>query len=917
MSLPAPHAAAGDQAEPPARSAGDRTGDAPDAPDAPDGSDGSDSSDGSDGSAEDPPPPSPASAPVARAGFAAAGRTARCDRFAPLIDAEEYFAAVRRSLLRARREVWILGWEIHSEIDLLRGEAAERAAEAGEPPVRLADLLLHVVTERPDLHVRLLIWEGASLFAAERQHLPRMKRPWSDHPRIELVWDKGAPRLASRHQKIVTIDDRVAFVGGIDLTHGRWDTREHRLRDDRRRAPGLIPRTGDPYHDLMSMVSGRAARMLADIARDRWRRATGEELAPPRLGPRDADATASGEAGPAASAGDEPGPCDSARTAERHAEADADAREDAEANGDPDASGDADADADAGAGAEANEGARADVPEDAAANAPDSADADEDEDPWPDEVTPLFGARPHELAIALTEPETDPSGGLREVEATFLAQIARARRLIFIETQYLTASVIADALAERLAEPDGPEVVIILPWGCPQMIQAMAHDPHRDRILDRLRDADRGARLGVYWITRDGPEPADPHAASVYVHAKLLVIDDELLRIGSANLNRRSMGLETECDVFVGAADEDERRAIAGFRHRLLAGLLDVETSDVAQAEDERDGVVAAIDRLRGGRRTLVPFRHRAPERIAAAALPLELADPEHPLSIEDVQEVMGTVRSHRRVRTWIRRRWNGLVGGFRRAPGRIAAGLLVVVAVLLILFTPLGGTGPDEAIGWLRTLAAGPTGLAGVLVGFVALATVGAPVTVLLVALGVVRGGALGVGLGVAGVLAAAALGRAIGGLAPGPRDASHPESSECTSALRRVAEHVKRRGTLSVALIRNLPVAPFAVVNLACGVARVPWSAYLLGTVLGMLPGVVLLVLLGRGIAELLSDPQPRHLLVVGAVVAGIVGLTVLADRMRAAWIARAERDEDDPAPDDEDPDGNAPPAANPGGR
>jgi phosphatidylserine/phosphatidylglycerophosphate/cardiolipin synthase-like enzyme/uncharacterized membrane protein YdjX (TVP38/TMEM64 family) len=780
---------------------------------------------GSDGHDADATPTDDAAARVDRAGFDQAGRVVRCHRFAPLLDGIEYFAAVRRALLAARRQVWVLGWEIHSEIDLLRGEAAEEAKEAGEPPVRLADLLMHLVEERPELHVRLQIWEGASLFAAERQHLPRMKRPWADHPRIELVWDEGAPALASRHQKVVVVDDRVAFAGGMDLTRRRWDAHEHRPGDRRRRPPGLIPRLAAPYHDLMTVSDGAAARALGDLVRERWRQATGQVIDPP----------APAGAASATGAGDD---ADDASPGGMHKGVDC---------------------------------------------APRDRDDDPAADAWPDDVEPAL--RQRELAIAVTEPETDPSGGRGEVKATFLAQVAAARRLIFVESQYFTAGAVADALASRLAEPDGPEVVLILPWGCPQRIQAMAHDPHRDRLLEQLREVAPDGRFGVYWVTRDGPEPDQPHDASVYVHAKLLVVDEALLRIGSANLNNRSMHLETECDLFIGAPEEDRdgRAAITALRRRILGHMLDVDAEAVAVAEREAgDRVLPAIEALRGGRWTLVPFEHHAPEDIAATAFPLELADPDHPLSIDDVQTVMRTMRSHQRVRTWLSRRWNALVGGLRRSPGRISAAILVVAALLAYPLTPLGGLGLEQAIARLHELTAGPTGLAGVLVGFVVLATLGVPVTVLLVALGVVQGVLLGIGFGLAGVLGSAAAGRAIGGLFPERCDPD--DDGEGEHLLRRVARHVRRRGTLSMVLIRNLPVAPFGVVSVACGVAGVPWSSFLLGTALGMLPGIVLLVLLGRGIAGLLTNPEPVHLLLVGLAVVAILGLTALADGLRA---------------------------------
>jgi len=179
-------------------------------------------------------------------GAARAEWRARTSRLAPVVDGVDYYRFLRDALIRARRDVLIVGWDLHSEIDLLRGEEAARASRESAWPVRLADLLLRLVQERGDLHIRLLIWRGASLFALERQHWPRMKRPWADHPRLELEWDSDTPRIASQHQKFVVIDDAIAFTGGMDLTSSRWDTHEHAPIDARRRLPGLLPLRGDP-----------------------------------------------------------------------------------------------------------------------------------------------------------------------------------------------------------------------------------------------------------------------------------------------------------------------------------------------------------------------------------------------------------------------------------------------------------------------------------------------------------------------------------------------------------------------------------------------------------------------------------------------------------------------------------------------
>src|SRR5690606_25139494 len=85
--------------------------------------------------------------------------------------------------------------------------------------------------------------------------------------------DDKHPLGSSHHQKVVVIDDEVAFVGGLDLTHGRWDTPEHRpIEPFRRDAQGRLAR---PNHDVQAVLSGPAAATLGDLCRDRWQRATG------------------------------------------------------------------------------------------------------------------------------------------------------------------------------------------------------------------------------------------------------------------------------------------------------------------------------------------------------------------------------------------------------------------------------------------------------------------------------------------------------------------------------------------------------------------------------------------------------------------------------------------------------------------
>lgn len=715
-------------------------------------------------------------------GAAHAQWCASTQRLAALADGIEYYRRVREALINAHAQVLIVGWEVHSEIDLLRGDAASRARNEEDWPVRLADLLLALVEARPALQVQLLIWEGASLFGLERQHLPRMKRPWAEHPRINLVWDRDTPKLASQHQKFVVIDDAMAFVGGMDLTKSRWDSHQHARRDPRRRIPGLLPLQGGPYHDAMLALDGEAARVLGEWGRERWLRATGERL---------------------------PAPTPPAHSA------------------------------------------------------------------WPADLPVLL--RDHDVAMALTQPDFGGRPELRQVQASLIEQIEAARELVFIETQYLAATPLVDALCAALAREPGPEVVLILPWGCPGRLQSISMDPPRDELLERLRAADPGGRLGVYWATLAGGDSEDVHDKAVYIHAKVMIIDDCLLRIGSANFNNRSMGLDTELDVFTCARAAADREAIAGFRRQLLAWLAHVEPQTLAAAEQREGSVTAAIDTLRGGERTLHPFDHRAAEYKHVAPLPLRLADPDHPLSELDADTVMDALNADTALLRPLQAGLSRATGIARRHKGAIAVLALMLALALAWSSTPLQSMlDGDRLRALFDTLRGSRAGLIGVFATFTALAAAGFPVTLLIVVIGASFERLPAIGICLGGVLVAALADYLLGRLAPGALKAVNPRASGG------IVERLRGRGVLAVAILRNVPIAPFAVVNAGCGVAGLSWWRYLLGTLIGMAPGIILVAVFGHEIGAMLAEPSPAGVARLAALATLIIGLAVTADHL-----------------------------------
>ena len=193
-------------------------------------------------------------------------RVEHSDRFAFLVDAADYFAAVRAAIARARRTVFILGWDIDTSIRLV-----PQGANDGYPE-ELGEFLKEVVRRNRRLHMYVLSSDFAMVFGGDREWFPLYKLGWREgpRPRLHFKLDARHPPSGSHHQKVVVVDDAVAFVGGLDLTHGRWDTREHqREQPYRRDKQGRISR---PNHDVQAIVDGNAARALGELCRERWQR---------------------------------------------------------------------------------------------------------------------------------------------------------------------------------------------------------------------------------------------------------------------------------------------------------------------------------------------------------------------------------------------------------------------------------------------------------------------------------------------------------------------------------------------------------------------------------------------------------------------------------------------------------------------
>jgi phospholipase D1/2 len=683
-------------------------------------------------------------------------RIAEAWRVAFLIDSAAYFTAFAAAAEQAEESIFIIGWDVDSRVRLVPDGGWDTQS------MQLGAFLHGLASRRRGLHVCVLEWDFAVIFALERESLRMRKQRWQTHRRVQFRLDGAHPAGASHHQKIVVVDDAIAFVGGLDLTIRRWDTAEHCAQDPRRVDPDGL--SYPPVHDVQMAVDGDAAAALGHLVRERWRRATGRQPRPPQACRRDL---------------------------------------------------------------------------------------------WPSGLTPDLAHV--SVAIARTEPAYNGNPEVREVEALYLDAIAAARHSIYIEAQYFTSAVIGGALANRLLEVNGPEIVLVLPRRASGWLEQNTMDVLRARLLQRLHAADRFGRLRVYC-----PVVPGLNHACINVHSKILVVDERLVRIGSSNAANRSMGLDTECDLAVEAADEaGVAEAIACFRNRLVGEHLGVSPQEVAAMLDAKQSLIATVDGLQNGERRLEPLAAEVPTWRDRLIPDRTILDPECPLMPEPLLEhcTAGDDRQSR-----------------RRELLRGAIPLLILVGLAAVWrWTPLSDwLDVTTVVGWVTSLRGHPIAPLVVIGGYVIGALVLIPVTVLITATAIAFGPLLGFTYSLLGCLASATLTYGIGYLL-GHETIRRRAGAQLGRLSRRIGSH----GLIAVLIVRVVPVAPFMVVNMIAGASHIRLRDFILGTCLGMLPGLLMMSVFGDRLEDVIREPTATTLLVLIGVIALIVLVTVWVRR------------------------------------
>lgn len=151
-------------------------------------------------------------------------RIARADRLSIIIDAADFFRHAKDAMARARRSIYLIGWDFDTRIDLIPGNGDDRQRnrkKTDELPDQLGKFLNAIARRNEDLDIRILKWDIGLINSITRGETPFYILKWMFDKRIHLKLDGAHPSISSHHMKLLVIDDEVAFCGGIDMTVDR------------------------------------------------------------------------------------------------------------------------------------------------------------------------------------------------------------------------------------------------------------------------------------------------------------------------------------------------------------------------------------------------------------------------------------------------------------------------------------------------------------------------------------------------------------------------------------------------------------------------------------------------------------------------------------------------------------------------
>ncbi len=645
----------------------------------------------------------------------------------------DYYEALAQTLVRAKERVLIVGWSFDDRVVLSR----ESEHHTGSEPCSVGTLLVDCANRNPDLHIDIRIWGAPPVFGAD-QHISRWFRSHAeDMQNLDLRFVPADSAFAARHEKFILVDAAIAFLGGIDLTHARWDDAAHSAANPKRTDPDGARYV--PYHDVQAAVSGPVVQELWKLALD--------------------------------------------------------------------------------------DGIIRTIPE-----------ADTTQTLWPPDMP--VDATDVTISIARTRLYPEPSRpSITEIRERYCDRIAHAHARIYIENQYFSDRSIADAIITRIQEPEGPDVVIIMSKELPDTLGRMTMGANNSLQLSRLMERDVHGK--VSFFSRVAPDDTD---VTVKVHSKLMIVDGRYITLGSANISRRSFGMDSELNVFIDAEDSDTPDLALNLESSLCAQHCGLSIDDWHTRVKNHEGSIPAALAARAGE---WPGLVDGTESLDTSNVPPELVEK---LDMEQPPAAESAFLQH------VRANPDTVLLRLKQAAGAVLALGLISAAAVLLTRIDVDMEAILEDVRQIyreRPVLGVMLSIGSYWLSMAVFVTILVPV----VFFAAVHGPPLGIVFSLVGLLSGAAIYYRLGLFV---FDADWIDRFKAVRAAKAQLERIKPYGVWAVAISRMVPSGPFAVVNFVTGMLGFTFRQFLLGSLIGLVPGVVAFSIFGEIIQNVFTDPS-----------------------------------------------------------
>jgi len=462
-------------------------------------------------------------------------------------------------------------------------------------------------------------------------------------------------------------------------------------------------------------------------------------------------------------------------------------------------------------------------------------------DPLPEQTAATFlNAK---IAFSRTMPAFKEFDEINEILHLFFKLIHSAVHSIIIENQYLTAHSVVEALGERLKAPEGPEIIIILPEKAGGWLEIRTMGMLQDLALNRLLRSDVHKRLRIYY-------PFDKNRAALKlamtVHSKLMIIDDQFLTVGSANLNNRSMGYDTEIQLTIDARDDvSNQRAIGHTIAYVLAHHCEIETDMLEKKIWESGSVIKPLEELCDpSRERHLATLHPHPSSDKYQLEDMNWLDMEKPSQLEKAMDQWGFASE-------LAARKLGV------APRVLLLGLTVFFAIVLGVLWHYVLHDPDGSEEAMRRILAYPMAdpmqariIMPLVFGIGAIFFIPINLLIIITASFFTTGWAFfEILMGtIVNVCVGYTLGRFVG---------RYIFERFFGKRTQKILDRIGKGQFFTILFLRIFPIAPSSLINLAAGSGKVPFFRFLAATILGMTPGTIMLVLFQKSIMDVFRQP------------------------------------------------------------